>query len=501
MLAQYGALPQSKIRTALGRARRAWWGAAALRIFLGSMAAAGIAVVVAWCWAWLAGDAGRLIDNAPSASRLAAVAGSAMILAGILMTLWHALTSPSLLELARRLDHGAKQRQAFSTAWEVLAGQGPRSVVESRLLATVEEASQDVEVRSARGAGGPWGLAAVSALVLASVAIAVPVPGRVVGDVTTAQRQPADLTWTEEELATLAGVAELLDLAAQRADDQYLRAVASSFADLAADVESGTISAAEAERSLEDLMSHLSEAARQAGGPLAAAVERALSSVPASAAGRLSADTSGSETSSSAVTEALPDAASSDTAQATADPSASYYMALRNLVDELGGEEAGRGVRSGQPGAGEGAMDDSFYGGVLRAETDPNAAAPAGPRVQAEGGGDAAGAAQKSSEGAGDAAGAGGAALFDIFDPLAPVQAEIGTEALLPRNESDEGQYVEIEMIPQAGGSTAEDGDHDVTVPAFVRAAESASATRGLGPEHLDVVSRYFTPESNAGGP
>src|SRR5690606_3652732 len=150
--------------------------------------------------------------------------------------------------------------------------------------------------------------------------------------------------------------------------DQYLRAVASSFADLAADVESGTVSAAEAERSLEDLMSHLSEAARQAGGPLAAAVDRALSSVPASPAGRLSADTSGGESSSSAATEALPGPASSDTAPAAADPSASYYMALRNLVDELGGEEAGKGLRPAQAGAGEGAMDDSFYSGVLRAE-------------------------------------------------------------------------------------------------------------------------------------
>src|SRR5690606_18259017 len=103
----------------------------------------------------------------------------------------------------------------------------------------------------------------------------------------------------------------------------------------------------------------------------------------------------------------------------------------------------------------------------------------------------------RSSEGAGDAAGAGAVSLSEMFDPVAAVQAAALDESLLPRNESVEGQRVEVEMIPQADERRTLAAEQ-ASVPAFVRSQEAAIVARGVGAEHGDVVSRYFTPDSSS---
>src|SRR5690606_25583633 len=96
---------------------------------------------------------------------------------------------------------------------------------------------------------------------LAAIAVVVPVPGRGIRSPTVDTVPPHEAALSEDQLATLADVAQLLDLSAARADDQYLRAIAASFAELAADARSGAVTRADADTAVRDLLAHLSAAA------------------------------------------------------------------------------------------------------------------------------------------------------------------------------------------------------------------------------------------------
>ncbi len=386
--------------------------------------------------------------------------------------------------------------QALSTAWEVIKAGGAHTVVARMLVSDAETRAESLDTSSGDNRLGVLRSAAVTGLALAAVAVFVPVPGRPTASTAAVAAGNGEAPLTEDQVATLADVARLLDLSAEQSGDQYLRAIAASFAELATEATSGDLTRAGADRAVRDLLAHLGTAVSGSGGGLASAVEHALAQVPATAAS--GSPLAGADNASNGqLKTAQTEDAEAAVETATPDDSASLYMALRSLVDELE-DGGGASLRPTGPAADGQTIDDSFYGGVGRAQADPNAAAPAGPLVRAEGAGDPAGAAQRSTEGAGDAAGAGAAALPEMFDPVAAVQAAAVAESLLPRNESTEGRRVEIEMVPQAEERPSDD-EAPVLAPDFVRSREAAIVARGVGAEHGDVVGRYFTPDSSSG--
>lgn len=64
----------------------------------------------------------------------------------------------------------------------------------------------------------------------------------------------------------------------------------------------------------------------------------------------------------------------------------------------------------------------------------------------------------------------------------------------LAQADSDEGRFVEMELIPLTDPGAAQSTSSVGTPPAFTRSDEAAFTSRGIAVEHAGVVGRYFTP-------
>src|SRR5690606_24560115 len=167
----------------LARARRAWWKTAVWTTLLAALVSAALVVAGLWVVAWWAHEPGRILFGVGSTSAelrwvVFATSGSAVLL-GIGIA---ALTKPSLLQFARRLDSRLGQSQRLSTAYEVLEAGGPSNVVSAALLEDVEKRSEHLDARPAGRSRALWPLtrAAGAAALLGIAALLIPVPGHAV---------------------------------------------------------------------------------------------------------------------------------------------------------------------------------------------------------------------------------------------------------------------------------------------------------------------------------
>src|SRR5690606_21422704 len=142
------------------------------------------------------------------------------------------------------------QSNRFSTSYEVIKSGGPANVVTKSLLSEVGARAQRLAVGTVgwwRGSG-TMGWSAVVAAVAAGVLLVVPVPSRPTPASVQASSDSASVLDRSAEVATLAGMAELLDLIAIQEDSDYLRAVGASFAELAERIANGEVTETESSR-------------------------------------------------------------------------------------------------------------------------------------------------------------------------------------------------------------------------------------------------------------
>jgi hypothetical protein len=412
-----------------------------------------------------------------------------------------------LLDLARRADRVHGQEQRLSTSLEVQARGGPTSLVAALLVQDAERRATELDWGLVGRTPWPrWAWPVVATLFAVSVAAtAVPVPDRVVRVAGGAPVPIVDADRAARDAESVARFAELLSEVSQAEDSPYLQAVAASFADLAERITDGTIDAVEASRALEELVGHLREAAREVSPAFAEAVGAAFANTAAGAAlgdEPPSSDGASAEAGSSDGDPTAP-AGEVPAVDPAAAANASMYLALEDLAGEMTENAGGLGLRTQRPQALDPLSEDAFYGGVLNAETDPNAAPaePSGFRVQADGAGDAVGGAEQSSERAGDAIGGGSADLGGGSDGFLGLDAETVAGEALPWNEREDGRYVEVELVPDAVMGEARPFARDVAAAPFVRADEAASTARTVGATYRSVVGRYFMPGAvQAGG-
>ena len=495
----------------LRRARRVWWGVALRRSLAVAVGVAALVVPLRWLSALRAGVPGGLLaDGALHLAQPLLVTFVVALAAAFAVAAWRA---PSLLSLARRADRVLDQAQRLSTSFEVGARGGASTLLAGALI-------DDAELRAATLDWRPVGRTAwwrpapalvAGALTIALLAAVVPVPALEPTGSTSASSTPVAPDRAVRDAATVERFAELLAAVSEQEDDPYLSAVASSFAELAQRLEAGTIDATEGSRVLEELVGHLEIAARDIGGAFGEAIEAALASADASAEAAAAGGSAGAggeaggpgETGDDGETVADDGAppAGLDPAAATAD--ASLYQALEDLANEFEDSPGSLGLRPPRPAFIDVGAEDAFYGGVGRAETDPNArpAEPSGLRSDAPGSGDVVGAAEQSSDRAGDAAGGGSADLGGGDDAFLGLEAETTTAATLPWNERADGQYTEVELVPDAVLGEARAFVRGTPEGPFRRTDEAASTANAIGAAYREVVSRYFMPGAvQAGG-
>ena len=486
-------LPGSRLAASLRRARRVWWAIGFVRSVAIALGVAAAFVGFAWLQAWAAGRGGSL--PGASADLWLAVGGAfAVVLLVALVVL--AVRAPSLVSLARRADRVFDQAQRLSTTYEVLERGSASSLVASALVDDAERRVPGISwARVGRSPWPSWAPVSVGlALTLGVGAVAVPVPNRVVRPATVDATASAGPDLAARDADAVRRFAEVLEAVAVNEDSAYLRAVASSFADLADRMDAGEIDAAEASRALEELVGHLEAAAEDVSAEFAEAVRSALGPDASEDAAALDADGDDVTSDPAGAGETGGDPTASSPPTSNADASA--YMALEDFANEVGRNPGGLGLRATRPAPQELDGEGAFYGGVMRAETDPDAAAPqaSGLRADAPGGGDVVGAADRSSERAGDAAGGGSAALGAGSDAFLDLEAEAMATAALPANEREDGRFVGVDLVPEEALAGARSSSVAGSDAPFRRTDESARLARTIGATYREVVGRYFMP-------
>jgi|GEM_PF-1986209 len=494
---------------ALRRARRTWWRGAFERALVVSLIVASAAAIASWPFRWLARAPGAAWSDANLAFT-GAVMLAAFLATAIVMLASAVARAPSLLSIARRCDHGLGQRQAISTAFEVLERHGnePESVVQRLLLADVDRRLAALDLRPAVREPLPRGLRAtlVGLAVTAGLAVAIPVPDVAPSSVPATAASPT----TRASLAP-ASVEETVELAETIADqlasepiaerDPYLRAVAEGFADLAVRLGETSIDVAEADQMIGDLLSFLDDAVERTGGSLEEVVREAMPEGIDRGRGEdsnASVPSFGNEATEGEEGRDIPDQVDARPAN---DPSgASERSALERLAEALErrAEEREASALDG-PTEAFGAEADNPYGEQVNVARESTGDREDGMeplmRAAGEGAGRAAGAAQQSSDGAGDAAGGGSA---ELNGPASDFERDDAQVELSPLEAGDreDGRRIESSFAPTAG----DERDREVTASpptrAFDRADENGTPSRTVGWTHRDVVRRYFLPEA-----
>jgi hypothetical protein len=484
------------LHAALRRARRAWWGAAVA--WSAVFAATGFALTAALFWlrAFASGASAAPLpgDWLPIAAVVAAATTAATLLVSVRL-------APSLLVLARAADRRFATLQRLSTAFEILRAGPPTNALERALV-------RDAEHRAAALAWGALGrerwpkrplVATLPALALLTAAWYLPLPTPSERAVTSAASTRDDSDQRARDASTLSRFASVLAEVGERERSPYLQAVAASYDDVARRLAEGTLDAEAAARALEELAGHLERAANDVSAAFAQEIRASLTALAGGddtlvAGGGDPVPGRADPPPADAGSPAAVDPAS---AAAAAGPQAdaSMYTMLADLANEIANNPGNLGLRAQRPPPGPGAgLDEAFYGGVMRAQTDPDAGGdPGGMRVDAPGGGEAVGAADRSSERAGDAAGAGGAELGADAAFLALDAASEAVTAL-PWSERDDGAFVEVELVPDAVLGSARAFTRAGNDAPYARGDEAASVSRAIGVTYRDVVGRYFLP-------
>jgi hypothetical protein len=491
------------LRLALLRARRRWWGSAVTRVFAAALLAALAAVPARWRVAIVRGDGGALLPAHGAALLPAALVVAAVVAAaGVALAL---LRAPSLLALAQQADHLLAQEQRLSTALEVLDGRTATSKLSPILLAEADARAPTLAWSTiGRIPGGrAWAIALAAAGSLAGAALMVPVP-TFAGDraPSTLEERPLSADRAAGDAASALRVAELLERVAESERSTYLQAVATAFRDYAEELAGDGLSESDAARRVEELLEHLASAAEEVGGSFAESMRAAFEAgAPARPQVAAAEGAGGSERSedergdgAEAGTEGVP--------EPPVDADASMFFSLESVIRGLENVTTGVALvqRRPRPGADDEGLN-AFYGGVARAERDPNAIPPEGlaPRSEGAGAGEAVGAAEASSDREGDAAGAGSAALEGQGDLRDDVTTT--AHAALPRNERADGRFVEVDLLPEETGSSAGRAlERSMPERPFRGVDEAAAAARWIGAAHRDAVSRYFMPGAVVAG-
>ena len=484
----------------LVRARRLWWIVALVRAAVVSLAVGCLWVPWTWARVLFSGSVG-----APPWFDLAAQVAAVAAVAAVLALGYVVGQAPSLLVLARRADRVLDQAQRLSTALEVRSRDAARGTVERALLADADARAGQLDWRFVASAGWPrWASAAiVVSLLVAALGLGFEMPDgqRRVGPTHAAS---ARVELTSAEVAAVQGFSDLLTEIAAAEESAYLRAVATSFEELALQMADGSMDAAGASRALAELVAHLQVASTEVSSAFAEAVSASLASLVPGATPDLAAAGDGGGDSNRGGDDArdgesasgAPETPVAPGADAVGSAPASYYTALQDLAGEIRDSAGGLGLRSQRTQSADGgALDEStFYGGVLNAETDPNAASlQAGARIDAPGAGVAVGAAEQSSDRAGDAAGEGSAVLGGDRGFL-DLDAESVASTPLPWNERDDGRFVEVELVPDTVVGEARAFERPVSAGAFRRMDESPTVSYTIAETYGDVVARYFLP-------
>lgn len=476
-----------------------------------SLVAAAGATVATWPVRWSLAAAGSAWSDPHLAFTLTAASLGFVATAAVVLA-YYAVRVPSLLSLARRADALLHQQQRLSTAFEVLERRGrqPASIVERLLIEDIERRVATLDLRRVGRRTTPrplWTtLAALS--VTAGLAFAVPVPEAkatvVEVDAPTSPSTRGDLApdSVDETVALAESIAESLASETIAERDPFVRAVAEGFAELALQLQEGTIDVAAADAAIADLLSYLDDATQRTGGSLADVVREAMPEGMDRGRGEDSNATmpsiGGEPTDTDEGREPAPVTDRRPEGDSTR---ADGRSALERLADALERRAEERAAAEAEGGGEVFGGDDGSnpYGpdvNVVR-ESQGGGAPGQDPllRADVDGAGRVAGAAQRSSDAAGDAAGGGSAALEG---PAADFERDDAQVDLAPLDaaRNDDGSSIEASFAPAEGDGherrvTAEPPDR-----AFDRARESGTPTQTVGWAHRDVVQRYFLPEA-----
>lgn len=392
---------------------------------------------------------------------------------------WALLSTPSLIEMARRADLHFGLSERASTALEVAHGTSRTAQVDrasaevgAALFRDAERHAVQIEPRELvrLGLARELWLVLVLAVVAATVQFGVP-QLRAVG-LGTPAAVATELGNEElgEVVTNLRRAAELLEQEAERRDDPYLEAVAEAMVELGESIELGEISVSEAQQGIERLLEHASRAYGleelhiEEGDPLLTDPD-----LPLESEGEMgSDDPEGRE----GILGASAAAANSD------------QSPLDQLLEQLEEDAAAREAMGNL----EGSVTASYAAQIEEASERR-----ALQRVRAEAaGGQPLGGAQESQAGESPFAGQG-------VQPLEGESAEPnlegidvgGEEVMLPGGEVQADEQVQMDLTPEA--DFTEVADTDLEGANAWEAGEEAELRRDLlTPRDRAVVSRYF---------
>src|SRR5690606_31236396 len=133
--------------------------------------------------------------------------------------------APTLLDMARRIDRLERQEERFATGLEVLAAGGPATAVSAALITDLGERVARLHMGSvgwARRWGRTFSIAALLGIIVCGPLLVLPVRTRTFSEAGSSVTRELTLP-VDVEVATLAGVAELLELVAEQEGSEYLR--------------------------------------------------------------------------------------------------------------------------------------------------------------------------------------------------------------------------------------------------------------------------------------
>lgn len=462
-------LPLGVLETNLRRGRRRARGGLLLRGVLWGGLLAGASFVVLTVVDQLLGP---LTQSVWLWSAFALAAGLAVAVP------WALLSTPSLIEMARRADLHFGLSERASTALEVAHGTSrtadrASAEVGAALFRDAERHAVQIEPRELvrlRLARELW-LVLVLAVVAAAVQFGVP-QLRAVG-LGTPAAVATELGNEElgEVVTNLRRAAELLEQEAERRDDPYLEAVAEAMVELGESIELGEISLSEAQQGIERLLEHasraygLEELQIEEGDPLLTD-----SDLTSESEGEMRSDD--------------PEGREGILGASAAAANSSQSSPLDQLLEQLEEDAAAREAIGNLEGSAT-----ASYAAQIEEASERRALQ----RVRAEAaGGQPLGGAQESQAGESPFAGQG----------VQPLEGEAagpnlegidvgGEEVMLPGGEVQADEQVQMDLTPEA--DFTEVADTDLEGANAWEAGEEAELRRDLlTPRDRAVVSRYF---------
>ena len=466
--------------------RRRWWRLAVLRSVF---AAAAVSLIIATATG-LAYVTGLSQVSPLSREVLTAISAAALIIicVGFIVT-WRSV--PSLVQAARWLDRDAELDERLSTALEIDPARASASLV---ARAAIEDARAHV-ARARVTSAVPWRwprssrLLAIGLTGSLAVMILTPTPAL---HAPTASGTNADdeseRAILERTGATLDRITRVLADDGARGDDAYVRAVAEAFDDLAERIRGGDLDEMQAQRELDQLLSHLLRAVQGRD-------EDAISTLVTNFFDSGRPQNDGTRPAEATNEGAVDDEGDFPTAQRHHEPgtaSPSLEQLLSDLERALAEAEQVAMDRPPPAVASDDAAGESLYG-VDLGQLDERRGG--GLVQEGEGAGTPVGAAELSDDRPGDAAGEGLQGEWQDVTDVVLGDVDARDEVTVATDEIEGGRRITVEAdpvdhgAPRSGGATL-----DAPLPAH-RVDEAAVAREGFSTAYAAVVSTYFTPD------